>query len=63
MLNLTQIGQKISHFFSETAERMSRASRFVQRESKMTGPLFVKTLVFGWAENPQATLENLAEVA
>ena len=63
MINFTQIGQKISHFFSETAERMSRASRFVQRESKMTGPLFIKTLVFGWVENPRATLDNLAEVA
>ena len=63
MINLTQIGQKISHFFSETAECMSRASKFVQRKSKMTGPLFVKTVVFGWASNPRATLDNLAEVA
>ena len=63
MLDLSQIGEKISHFFSETAERMSRLSRFVGRESEMTGPLFLKTLVFGWVDNPLATLENLAEMA
>lgn len=63
MLDLSQIGEKISHFFSKTAERMSRASKFVGRASDMTGPLFVKTLVFGWVDNPNATLENLAEMA
>jgi Transposase DDE domain len=41
----------------------ARRTGFRQRESKLTGSVFVQTLVFGWLHNPQATLEDLAQAA
>ena len=33
------------------------------RRSKLTGAVFVQTLVFGWSEQPEAALNDLAEIA
>jgi hypothetical protein len=49
--------------FTSVADRAARQSRFVQRESKLTGEAFVQTLTFGWLRNPNATLEELAQAA
>jgi hypothetical protein len=49
--------------FTTVATDAARATGFIQRQGKVTGPLFVQTLVFGWLRNPQATLENLAQTA
>jgi hypothetical protein len=46
-----------------TANNAARETRFVQRESKMGGAAFTQTLVFGWLENPEATLEELSQTA
>ena len=60
---ITQASKQITDFFGKTARRLAAATRFVQRESKMSGPLFLKILVFGWSENPNASLNDLADVA
>jgi len=48
---------------TDTADAAARATHFVQRRSKLSGAVFVQTLVFGWLANPQATLEQLTKVA
>ena len=45
------------------ADQAGRATRFVQRQSKLTGAKFVQTLVFAWWDNPDATYEQLAQTA
>jgi hypothetical protein len=45
------------------AHTLSRESGFVQRRSKMTGACFVQTLVLGWLDNPQASLNQLVQVS
>jgi len=45
------------------ANETARRAGFVQRESKMGGSSFAGTLVFGWMDNPDATLEELAQTA
>lgn len=45
------------------AAATERTSGFVQRKSKLTGPLFAQTLVFGWWSQPAATLDDLADTA
>lgn len=57
------IAQALQTVFVTTAAEAARQTRFVQRESKLTGPLFVQTLTFGWLCNPHATLEELAQTA
>lgn len=45
MFDLNQASQAINNFFNKTASKVARATRFIQRESEMTGPLFLQTLV------------------
>jgi hypothetical protein len=46
-----------------TVEAVARETGFVQRRSKLTGQLFVQTLVFGWLADPHIPLEGLCQVA
>lgn len=43
------------------ADDLARQTQFLQRERGFSGAQFVRTLVLGWIENPQATLEDFAE--
>lgn len=45
------------------AAQTARSTGFVRRASKLTGPLFAQTLVFGWWSHPAATLDELTETA
>ena len=49
--------------FSGSADVIARQTKFRVRESKLTGSVFVQTLVFGWLSNPKATLEELAQIS
>jgi hypothetical protein len=60
--NLEVIGQKITDFFSETVEAIARQTKFVQRRSPLSGEVFLKASVFGFLENPKASLNDLAQV-
>lgn len=48
---------------SSCADQAALTTGFVRRRSKLTGSLFVQTLVLGWLSNPDATLEELAQTA
>jgi hypothetical protein len=48
---------------TSVADAAARATRFVQRTSKLTGALFVQTLVFGFLADRHATRESLAQTA
>jgi hypothetical protein len=51
------------HILTTRAAATARSSGFVQRRSKLTGPLFAQTLVFGWWSHPAALLEDLVLTA
>lgn len=55
--------QQLQVFFSDLANRLSRETGFVQRQSKLTGACFVQTLVLGWLANPTASLNQLVQVS
>jgi hypothetical protein len=46
-----------------TAERVGRASGFVQRQSKMSAAVFIQSLVFGWLAQPEASRAELSQTA
>lgn len=46
-----------------TVEPLARETGFVRRRSKLSGVLFVRTLVFGWLADPDIPLEGLCQVA
>ena len=57
------IGSRIRAFFSdEDIEMIARETGFVQRRSRLGGRGFLKAIVFGFMEQPKASLNQLAEV-
>lgn len=63
MIDYRHMSEVFRTFFEQTAETTARQCKFVIRRSKLTGALFVQTLVLGWSEQPEAALNDLAEVA
>ena len=63
MTTIAQIAEAMQTVLTSTADSAAAETGFVQRVSKMGGAAFAQTLVFGWLENPQATLEELCQTA
>lgn len=62
MSSITQIGTKIREILYDAAEKAAKKVHLIQRRGKVTAANLCQTLVFGWWENPDATLEELAQV-
>jgi hypothetical protein len=45
-----------------TVDQLARETGFVRRTSKLSGAHFVQALVLGWLNNPNATLQQLAQM-
>ncbi len=56
MTILKNVGKKIQTILGPVADKLGKATGFIKR--KFTGSTFIKTLVFGWMQKPEATLEN-----
>ena len=55
--------QKVHEFFEREGERQGRASRFVQRVSKVSGRIFASGMVLACLGNPEASLRDMVQVA
>ncbi len=58
---LTRIADAMQGVLTETADTLAIETGFVKRQRKVTGSKFVQTLVFGWLDNPDATLDELTQ--
>lgn len=58
---LGEIESYIQSIFQEKAEQWARSTGFVQRRSKITGPVFAQMLVFGFLNQPEATYTDLQQ--
>jgi hypothetical protein len=58
--NFNRKSEQLEQFVEETSQDLGRATGFVQRRSKMSGAQLVKTVVLGWAAQPDAPLSELA---
>lgn len=63
MSSVASVAQQWQQVLVEIARGLERSSGFVRRRSKLDGPGFVQTLVFGWLATPRATLAELAQMA
>lgn len=61
--SIDQLCETLQQLLIEDANRLGRASGFIQRERKLTGASFAQSLIFGWQANPQASLEDLCQSA
>ncbi|MDP9473893.1 MAG: hypothetical protein M3Q71_25075, partial [Chloroflexota bacterium] len=63
MTDLAPLCRRLHVLFAETAATVARQTGFVQRDSKLSGPLFLLVLVTGFLHQPAASLNFLAQVA
>src|ERR687885_2111583 len=63
MTIIDQVADALQDVFGSVAQDLGRATKFVQRESKLGGAHFIQTLVFTYLANPDATLDELAQTA
>lgn len=54
---------KLTEFVEQDIERIARNTKFVQRKSPLNGRKFLETVVFGYLENPEASLNDLAQTS
>jgi hypothetical protein len=58
MCTIPQVARAMQTVLTTKADAVAKATKFVQRESKMTGAIFTQTLVFGWLAKPQSSLSR-----
>ena len=63
MTMIEQIAAAMQDVLTSFAHRLARETSFVQRESKLSGAIFVQTLVFTYLADPDASLDQLTQTA
>lgn len=63
MTTIPKVSAALTALLTTSAEAAGRASGFVRRQSKLSAPLFVQTVVFSWLGMPTAGLGQLSRVA
>lgn len=63
MTSVIEIGQVVKSVLSVVGDKVARETGFTKRQSKLTGAKFVQTTVLGWLNKPEATLDELSQVA
>ncbi len=63
MISVTQLENQMREVLEEGAERLAKETGFIQRERAFSGAEFVQLLVFGWLQEPEASLDDLTQVA
>ncbi|HTC77133.1 MAG TPA: hypothetical protein VK657_00890 [Terriglobales bacterium] len=57
------VEETLSYVLEERAKEVARATGCVQREVKFSGATLLQTVVVGWLQHPDASLESLASTA
>jgi hypothetical protein len=63
MTTIPEVAEAMQHVLTVTADSLARRTGFVQRESKLTGALFVQTVVLGCLRKPETKLGDLTQTA
>lgn len=63
MTNIPRLSRAMQEALHDIPNTLARRCGFIQRQRKVSGALFVQTLVFGWLSNSEASLEDLAQTA
>ncbi len=58
---ILQVTNAMQTVLTKVADAAAITSGFLKRKRKLTGSVFVQTLVFGWLANPDSTYDELAQ--
>src|SRR5436305_13819152 len=62
MTSVTQVAQTVQRILAEEVEQLAREVGFVKRKVVISGADFVQSLILGWLQEPQITLDGLTQV-
>jgi hypothetical protein len=60
-ITLDNLAASLQTLFTTTADQAAKDSGMIQRQRTITGAGFVQTLVFGWLDDPKATIDDLGD--
>jgi hypothetical protein len=60
-ITIDKLADSLQTIFTTEADRAAKDSGMIQRQRTITGAGFVQTLVFGWLDDPTATIEDLGD--
>jgi Transposase DDE domain len=63
MESVSQMAHILSQVLETEANCLARETGWQQRERKLSGADFVQTLIFGWFQEPEISLDGLTQVA
>jgi hypothetical protein len=63
MTSVPQVAESLKSILEERANDLAKQTGCIQRERKFSGADLVQTLVFGWQQHPDASLEQLTSTA
>lgn len=63
MTSIPSLATTLATLFTTTADRVAREGGFLQRRRKLSGSVLATTLVFGFLDQPTATLRQLQQTA
>lgn len=63
MCVLTNLADTLQTLLTTQADEAARDAGFIRRRRKLSGAIFVQTVVFGWLDNPTASLDELTDLA
>lgn len=61
MKTITQISKALQTLFGKPTDDLARETGFIQREVKVSGSNFAKTLVFGFLDNPKMSYREMSQ--
>ena len=62
MSSVSQMAQTLQALLNEHADQLARDVEFIQRERSFSGADFAQALIFGWLQEPEATVEGLTQI-
>ncbi len=58
---INELSINLQGLLEKNVKKLAKESKFVTRNSKLSGEKFAKGLIFGWQNNPDSTLSNLKQ--
>ncbi len=63
MISVPQFAETLRQILEEEANQLAKETGFIQRERTISGADFAQTLIFGWLEEPEISLDGMTQVA
>src|SRR5262245_34612907 len=63
MAPVAHLADTLQALLGSFADALARETGFIQRQRKISGSAFLRTLTFAWLDDPQASLADLSDVA